>query len=248
MNTNDNILNATNLVIILFGFSSMVWMGEISHYFAIKYPRFVTLGTLPVFVFTISTAEYVILTYARLLPSSVSTFIFSLDNALGMLLVASLTLICAFYLLFPFLKLGRDSLPKEVAKEISLFKNPPIKGIGATYIYVSFLIVSLAGVIMLPSINLFLFGACSESFDVLCSRFSVFTVRFANYISVNISLNEIVAQIVVATGALTAMLGVVKASIDIYKVMKENKKEQDIDKGVKEKVQSSSAPKTKKKA
>jgi len=248
MNNVNELMNATNFVIILFGFSSMVWMGEVSMYFAINYPRFVTLGTLPVFVFMISTAEYILLTYARYLPSGFSTFIFSLDNALGMILVALLTLICAFYLLYPFLKMGRDLLPKQVAQEVSIFKSPPIKGIGATYIYVSFVVVSLCGVLILSPLNQFLFGVCSEPVGALCARFSVFTVRFANYISVNISLNEVVAQIVVATGALTAMLGVVKASIDIYKAMKENRKEQDIDKGVKEKAQSNGAPKTKKKA
>lgn len=204
----------------------MVWMGEISQYLAVKHPRFVIVGIFPVFVSMISTVLYVFLTYTKLLPSGFSTLLFAVDNALGIIFVASLDLICAFYLLFPFLKLARDSLPRQVAKEISIFKTPPLKGMGAIYINVSILVISLAGTLMLPSLNLFLFGVCNEPYDSLCTRFSIFTIRFANYLSVNISLNEVVAQILVVTGGITAILGVVQASIEIFKAFKENKKDE----------------------
>jgi hypothetical protein len=244
MNTSGEVINATNLVIILFGFSTMVWMSEISQYFAVKYPRFIIVGIFPVFVSTISTIMYIILTYAKLLPAGFSTFLFAVDNALGMIFVASLDLICAFYLLFPFLKLGRDFLPKQVAKEISIFKNPPLKGSGATYIFVSFLAIMTAGILILPSLNQFLFGTCNEPFAVLCTRFSVFTVKSANYLSVNISLNEVIAQILVVTGALAAVLGVVQSIIEIYKAIKGDKKEKE----VKEQTPKGDLPKSKKKA
>jgi hypothetical protein len=206
--------------IVLFGFATMVWLGDISQYLSKKFPRFVFLSALPVFVFTIATMEYVLVRYADQFPPGFVTFLFVLDNALGQVFLASLALIGSFYLLYPWLKMSRAMLPKHVANEIALLKPPPIKGSGAVYIYINFVLAGLMAVALFTYLRPVVFGnSCEYSLDVFCVRISV----FVQVVSTSLNLGNFFAKSLVAVGTLAPSLGVVKVTLEIFKQVKEAK-------------------------
>lgn len=209
-----------DLGITLFGFSTMVWTGELSSYLAKRFPSIVMVGLFLVLVPMVATVEYILVRLAGLLPAGIPTFVFSVDNSVGVTFLASISLMGSLYLLFPFLKVAHAALPRHIAQEVSITKPPPSKGSGAAYIYISFVVVGLTSVALYKFLQLPLFGQCTEPIDVLCVRISTFVVRAANYLNMNLSINPIIAQFLAVVGAIASILGVIKTGLEIRKLVK----------------------------
>lgn len=216
-----------NLFIIWLGFSTMVWLGELANYVAIRFPRMVFIMGVPILTVTFGTVEYILVTGGNILPGGISTYFFSLDNAIGLMFLASISIISAYYLSYPILKIGLSFLPINIASEISLFKPPPTKGAGSIYVFIAFVVVLSIAVLFLNYFSRTLFGACTQTISVLCVRFSIFSEIFSNYLNTNLFLNKVFAQILALIGVLASILGVIKTIQEIQKNINSQKVQPD---------------------
>ncbi len=211
-------LTELDLWIMLFSISTTFWLVKLQRMAELKYPSLAPVALVLSFITSLAGAEYVIMRLNNELSGDIITYLILLDSAAGFTSLVLASLFATVYVVYPILErvAGQESARPAGDKTAQIKRPTTIRDVALGSIFlliIGWLTYSTYGYLRDMALS-----QCNQLPSLTCLRFTRILELISNYVSTMISLDIRITQVIILLGAIAAIVGTTKTSLELLQI------------------------------